>query len=64
MHRYYAGLPSTNPYYQARPDGSAVPDLSTLTAGQLETRPGSKEDKYLLQVLLLGNIRQWLAHER
>ncbi|KAK9817698.1 hypothetical protein WJX72_000826 [[Myrmecia] bisecta] len=50
-YRYFASLPRSDPNYLPRPDGSAVPDLVGLTAGALDNRPGSKEDKFLLQLI-------------
>lgn len=49
-YRYFSTLPSSDSNYIPRPDGTSPPNLVALTNGEVEQRPGSKEDKALYQV--------------
>ena len=49
-YRYYSTLSSSDSNYIPRPDGTSPPNLVALTNGEVEQRPGSKEDKALYQV--------------
>ena len=49
-YRYYSTLSTSDSNYISRPDGTSPPNLVALTNGEVEQRPGSKEDKALYQV--------------